>query len=314
LATIVFVHGMAQEQLGASSLEAIWLPALADGLRAGGHADIADRIWPPDRSSEITVRMAYYGDLFLDSGTMGGGENVAPASGPEQAVAEKFAIECLERAAQRENPDQRVAAKQLSYVHLSYRIPTGHFEHGAIREAQRSALKGLSKLKWFAPFGMSLAGRFVNTTFRQVSSYLVNEPVRGEIQRRVAALIDDDTKVLVGHSLGSVIAYEAAHRLERPLPLLMTLGSPLGLRSVIYDRVLPQPPGFPPRVQRWVNIADRNDLVAAEPDLRPMFGELAPGAVFDSGWTVRNGAQPHEAQFYLTKEQTGRPIGDAVKR
>jgi hypothetical protein len=314
LATIVFVHGMAQEQLGASSLEAIWLPALADGLRAGGHADIADRIWPPDRSSDITVRMAYYGDLFLDSGTMGGGEEVAPASGPEQAVAEKFAIECLERAAQRENPDQRVAAKQLSYVHLSYRIPTGHFEHGAIREAQRSALKGLSKLKWFAPFGMSLAGRFVNTTFRQVSSYLVNEPVRGEIQRRVAALIDDDTKVLLGHSLGSVIAYEAAHRLERPLPLLMTLGSPLGLRSVIYDRVLPQPPGFPPRVHRWVNIADRNDLVAAEPDLRPMFGELAPGAVFDSGWTVRNGAQPHEAQFYLTKEQTGRPIGDAVKR
>jgi hypothetical protein len=314
LATIVFVHGMAQEQLGASSLEAIWLPALADGLRAGGHADIADRIWPPDRSSDITVRMAYYGDLFLDSGTMGGGEEVAPASGPEQAVAEKFAIECLERAAQRENPDQRVAAKQLSYVHLSYRIPTGHFEHGAIREAQRSALKGLSKLKWFAPFGMSLAGRFVNTTFRQVSSYLVNEPVRGEIQRRVAALVDDDTKVLLGHSLGSVIAYEAAHRLERPLPLLMTLGSPLGLRSVIYDRVLPQPPGFPPRVHRWVNIADRNDLVAAEPDLRPMFGELAPGAVFDSGWTVRNGAQPHEAQFYLTKEQTGRPIGDAVKQ
>ena len=314
MATIVFVHGMAQEQLGASSLEAIWLPALADGLRVGGHADIADRIWPPDRSSEISVRMAYYGDLFLDSGTMGGGENVAPASGPEQAVAEKFAIECLERAAQRENPDQRVAAKQLSYVHLSYRIPTGHFEHGAIREAQRSALKGLSKLKWFAPFGMSLAGRFVNTTFRQVSSYLVNQPVRDEIQRRVAALIDDDTKVLLGHSLGSVIAYEAAHRLDRPLPLLMTLGSPLGLRSVIYDRVLPQPPGFPPRVQRWVNIADRNDLVAAEPDLRPMFGELAPGSVFDSGWTVRNGAQPHEAQFYLTKEQTGRPIGDAVKR
>src|SRR4051812_31999827 len=62
---------MAQEQFGASSLEAIWLPALADGLRAGGHADIADRVWPPDRSSDITVRMAYYGDLFLAAGTMG---------------------------------------------------------------------------------------------------------------------------------------------------------------------------------------------------------------------------------------------------
>lgn len=314
MATIVLVHGIAQEQLGPSSLEAVWLPALADGLRAGGHADIADRLWPADRFADVTVRMAYYGDLFLAEGTTGGSHDAAAPTASQQAVAEKFAAECLERAAQRENPDQRIAAKQLSYLHVSYRVPTGHFEQGAIREAQRGALKGLAKLKWFAPFGMSLAGRFVNTTFRQVSAYLVNEPIRAEVQRRVASLIDDDTKVLLGHSLGSVIAYEAAHRLERPLPLLMTLGSPLGLRSVIYDRVLPQPPGFPPRVRRWVNIADRNDLVAAEPDLRPMFGELAPGAVFDSGWTVRNGAQPHQAQFYLTKGQTGRPIGDAVKQ
>src|SRR5215212_3266156 len=103
---------MAQEQLGASSLEAIWLPALADGLRAGGHADIADRVWPPDRSSDVTIRMAYYGDLFLAAGTMGGG-GAEPPTVPEQAVAETFAAECLQRAAQREVPDQRAAAKQL---------------------------------------------------------------------------------------------------------------------------------------------------------------------------------------------------------
>src|SRR4051812_32475649 len=49
---------MAQEQFGASSLEAIWLPALADGLRAGGHTDIADRLWPPDRPVDRRRRQA----------------------------------------------------------------------------------------------------------------------------------------------------------------------------------------------------------------------------------------------------------------
>jgi hypothetical protein len=106
-----------------------------------------------------------------------------------------------------------------------------------------------------------------------------------------------------------VVAYEAAQRLNAPLPLLITLGSPLGLRTVVYDRVVPQPPSYPPHVRHWVNIADRNDLVAAEPDLRPMFGQIPTGAVFDGGWTVHNGAKPHQAEFYLTKQQVGGPIG-----
>jgi pimeloyl-ACP methyl ester carboxylesterase len=145
-----------------------------------------------------------------------------------------------------------------------------------------------------------------------VTRYLTEDEIREEVQRRVAVLIDDDTKILLGHSLGSVVAYETAHQFARPLPLLITLGSPLGLRTVVYDRVVPQPPTYPPRVQRWVNIADRDDLVAAQPDLRPMFGPLPPGATFDGGWTVHNGAKPHEAEFYLTKEQTGHPIGSLL--
>jgi hypothetical protein len=312
VATIVLVHGMAQEQFGASTLEASWLPALADGLRAGGYPDIAERLWPPDRSSGISARMAYYGDLFLPAGPIDGEVDDEALSDGEQDVAAGLAVECLRRAAGRDHPDRQIAVKQLSYLNLSY-DPVRHMEHGAAREVQRSALKRLAKLKWFAPFGMSLAGRFVNTALRQVSAYLISDELRTEIQRRVASLVDADTKVIVGHSLGSVVAYEAAHRLEHQIPLLVTLGSPLGLRTIVYDRVQPQPPGFPPRVRRWVNIADRNDLIAAEPDLLPMFGELAPGAVFDGGWTVRNGALPHQAEFYLTKAQTGRPIGQALK-
>lgn len=307
MATIVLVHGIAQEQLGAGSLESRWLPALADGVRAAGYSDVADLIWRGAAPGVISTRMAYYGNLFLIPGAQGADTDVGLETSAQRDLAEQLAREWLERAAQRDNPDQRAAAAQVSYLN-----PADHEEQGKFQEGQRAALNGLAKLKWFAPFGMAFAGKFVNRTLQQVTRYLTDDEIREEVQRRVAVLIDADTKVILGHSLGSVVAFEAAHGLDRPLPLLITLGSPLGLRTVVYDRVIPQPPSFPPRVQRWVNIADRNDLVAAQPDLKPMFGQLPPGAVFDGGWTVHNGAKPHEAEFYLTKEQTGRPIGEAL--
>jgi hypothetical protein len=94
------------------------------------------------------------------------------------------------------------------------------------------------------------------------------------------------------------------------LPLLVTIGSPLGLDTIIYPRLRPQPPMFPPRVLRWVNVADRDDFIAAEPDLTRMFsGGMPPEAKFEGSYTVENGAEPHSAVFYLTKALTGRPIG-----
>ena len=98
------------------------------------------------------------------------------------------------------------------------------------------------------------------------------------------------------------------------MELLLTIGSPLGLHTIVYERVQPQPPGFPPLVRRWVNIADRNDLVAAEPDLAPQFGTPPEGARFDAAWTVVNGAKPHEGTFYLGKKQVGSPVAEAIDK
>ena len=144
----------------------------------------------------------------------------------------------------------------------------------------------------------------------QVTRYLSDDALREQALARVHALLTPGTRVLIGHSLGSVVAFEAAQRFDHPLPLLITIGCPLGLHTVVYERVRPQPPRFPPAVHHWVNIADRNDIVAAEPDLTPLFGSTAPpGAVLEGGYTVENGAKPHQADFYLTKAQVGRPIG-----
>jgi hypothetical protein len=186
-------------------------------------------------------------------------------------------------------------------------------EEQALGAVLRSAINGIARVKWFAPYGMGFAERFVCRALAQVTSYLSDEEVRRAALQAVTDLVDQDTKIVIGHSLGSVVAYEAMHQINYSLPLFITIGCPLGLQTIIYPKLRPQPPCFPPAVQRWINVADSDDFIAAAPDLRPMFSRGVPTtAVFESGYTVDNGAKPHEAKFYLDKIEIGKPIGEVL--
>lgn len=172
----------------------------------------------------------------------------------------------------------------------------------------RPLLNALLRIGPFTRLGLSAAERLLGA-LRQVSRYLTDDELRATAQQRVLDLIDSDTRAVVAHSLGTVVAYETLHRLDQPLPLLVTLGSPLGMRTVIYERLRPQPASVPEAVKRWINVADRDDLVAADLDLTRGF----PGAngVLESHWTVDNGGKPHEATHYLAKSVIGRPVAAA---
>jgi hypothetical protein len=85
----------------------------------------------------------------------------------------------------------------------------------------------------------------------------------------------------------------------------------LGLRTIVTDRLRP-PPSFPPMVGRWANVADRDDVVAAELDLRPRFaGDLPAPSRFESV-LVDNGSTPHSPVHYLGKIAVGRAISEAL--
>ena len=92
-----------------------------------------------------------------------------------------------------------------------------------------------------------------------------------------------------------------------------TLGCPLGLRNIVYDRLQPQPPHVPACVTGWDNLADNDDLVAAHLDLTPFFPP-APGRTITpvTPPIVDNGARPHEASHYLTKRSAGRIVARAL--
>lgn len=306
MAAIVLVHGIAQEQYSADLLESKWLPALAGGVRTAGFPDIADKIWRASPGA-IEARVAFYGHLFLRPGAQGGGVEELP---PEQAeLAEQLSLEWLERAETRASNEEQ---RRTAAIELVYLRPDPARQAQGVRSAVRVAWKSLARLRWFARLGNAVAERFVVRALSQVTRYLTDDAIRGEIQQIVLDKIGDDTRVLLGHSLGSIVAYEVAHRLDRPLPLLVTLGSPLGVETLVLQRLRP-PASFPSQVSRWVNVADTDDLVAAEPNLTNLFAVSMPrDAIFEGSYTVDNGAEPHSAEFYLGKDHIGRPVGQVL--
>ncbi|MEO9062454.1 MAG: hypothetical protein ABI270_10500 [Nitrosospira sp.] len=310
MAEIVLVHGIDQQQKSADKLESTWLPALAGGIRDAGFPQVADRIWRnAGKPGSIDTRMAFYGNLFLAPGQQG--DDPGDFSPEEAQFAEALAVEWLKHVAERATKQKirETGERELSYVTKQMGAEQGM---GSI---MRSAIGSLSRVSWFAPFGMGFAERFVNRSLAQVTRYLTSDTIRSAAIESVFKLIGPETRVLIGHSLGSVIAYEAAHLMKQPLPLLLTLGSPLGLQTIVYQRLRPQPPGFPPAVQHWTNIADRDDFIAAEPDLEGLFHAGIPaGATFDGGYTVDNGADPHNSDFYLGKAQVGSAVGEIFNR
>lgn len=112
----------------------------------------------------------------------------------------------------------------------------------------------------------ALARILATTFFREVHTYFTDTDRRDAARTAVAdAIISTRPRIVLAHSLGSVLAYEALWAHEHPpVDLLVTLGSPLAMPDIVYDRLAAHPGerGRPPGVDRWINIADPGDIIA----------------------------------------------------
>ena len=89
--------------------------------------------------------------------------------------------------------------------------------------------------------------------------------VRDEIDRIVAsAMTEQQPTVVVGHLLGSIVAYHVLRSDSRSLrvPLFLTVGCPLGVRPI---RNQFAPLRFPLPVKQWLNAFDTRDVVSLYP-------------------------------------------------
>lgn len=305
MAQIVLIHGIGQQASSAEEQEEAWLPSLVKGVLASGHpqaAAVAARIAASMDQNELSLaRMAFYGDLFLPSDSQGEEAQASPAA---EALAEALATALLARAAA--SGDPRLAAEASNALSQAKSAPDGVQGLGA---RIRSVATALDENAWLTVriFG---ALQKAKRDLIQMTRYLTEDDLRAAIQARVALLLAEDTHLIIGHSLGSVVAWEACQAMTRPLPTLITLGSPLGFDTVVYPMLRPQPPTWPPLVHRWVNVAHPDDFVAIDPDLGPLF----PGK---DGQTVESASPPstyehHAASGYLEEHVTGHAIADAL--
>jgi hypothetical protein len=278
---IVAVHGIAQQFVGEHLLHSAWLPALRDGL---GRAGV-------DLPSVDDLKCAFYGDLFRKKGTKALGDVPYDASDVtewEQDLLEMWWREAALVEPQVPGPDAQT----------KLRTP---------RIVQR-ALNALSNSKFFG----SLAERVLIGSLKQVRSYLDDEAIRGAIQQRVSEKVKSDIRVIVGHSLGSLVAYEVlCQNPDWHIDVFVTLGSPLGIRRLIFDRLRPAPVNdigvWPRCVRSWTNIADGGDVVALEKKLARWFGKRVRDEL------IYNGAKAHDVSPYLTAEETGRAIAGGLR-
>ncbi|MEO3801327.1 hypothetical protein [Nonomuraea sp. B1E8] len=134
----------------------------------------------------------------------------------------------------------------------------------------------------------------------EVATYLTDQARRESCRQVVADVIRRNRpRVVIAHSLGSVVAYETlwAHP-ELEIDLLVTLGSPLGMRHVVFERLLPAPINGrgerPKNVGRWVNIADKDDIAAIPPALRESFTGVDAEELVNLDWI-----DFHTAEKYL---------------
>ncbi|GII57165.1 hypothetical protein Pth03_55540 [Planotetraspora thailandica] len=188
--------------------------------------------------------------------------------------------------------------------------------NGRVRSAAGESLTGIAHrlAEWLLDKLGPDAVKFAQDFCPEVATYLGGGNPRVKARDTVADVIRRRRpRAVIAHSLGSVVTYEAfwAHA-DLSTELLITLGSPLGMRNVVFERLAPVPVrgrgARPPGVGRWINIADKDDIAAIPSDLRGCFDGIEADVPCNIDWldfhTVRNylgcGATNKFVNPYLT--------------
>lgn len=164
------------------------------------------------------------------------------------------------------------------------------------------------------PVRTALFRQLVKHVFEDVHAYFfggaggtVRQAVTQALDAVGAGDGDEDGRggplVVVGHSLGSVVAYEVLAARNPRVDLFVTLGSPLGVTEI--QDCLAAPPAVPSRTALWLNASDARDVVALDHTLRPEYAP--PGRITDV--LVRNNGENHHAAVeYLSDALVRDPV------
>lgn len=152
---------------------------------------------------------------------------------------------------------------------------------------------------------LRLTGPVWPGTLREAYRYLRWPDVRDSVRRELFRYGErPEPDLVIGHSLGSVIAYDVAVH-GGPVRRLVTIGSPLSLRTVREHPTLVDGAGAPPAT--WVNAYDPADIVACGTGLAELWPQVRD-------IVVDNGRDAHGARHYLAQPQVGKAVAGLLRR
>jgi pimeloyl-ACP methyl ester carboxylesterase len=171
------------------------------------------------------------------------------------------------------------------------------------------ALSDLAGGDAIAALGQAANDAAFERTVDMVTIMATVPDVREQMRIRAERVVGDETRVVVAHSLGTLLTYEAlCHHPQWPVQTFVTLGSPLA-SPAIFEHLDPPPTDgrgeWPGSIQRWVNVRAVGDKAAAVP-LGERFGPRVEEVLID------NGHRAHAPEPYLNAAATGTAIAAAL--
>lgn len=146
--------------------------------------------------------------------------------------------------------------------------------------------------------------------FIQARNYMKNPQIRAQVLNRVLKKLPESGRVvIVGHSLGSVIAADLVRRLPVGLDVtgMVTIGSPLANGYFDVDKLRETLKEPPTNLAWWVNFWNVHDPVAAHRGVSSVFPWM-----IDFRIQTKVSSRVHDAAEYLTNEAVVAAIGFAL--
>ncbi len=282
---LVLVHGMRQEGKDPDVLRNSWIAALHSAWAREGLAVPA-----------YDLHMPFYGDELerLTQEARGSSQAVPKGGAGEAPSADE--VDMLREYGQAFGiTDEQVAAEVRAEV-TSKGIANWGITQAIARLAERRV-----------PLFGVVALDFV----RQVEAYLTRPHITEAVDDIVRPSLEGQRCVVVAHSLGTVVSYWLLRRAGAAcdVPLFVTAGSPLGIRTVKRRLQPPRPLARPEGVARWVNATDERDYVALYARLDS--ASFAPDIEnFDDVTNSR--ADAHSITEYLSHKRVAKSIFHAL--
>lgn len=289
--TLVFIHGRGQQGKNAGDLARQWCSGLNAGLTLASMAPV----------DPATVVFPFYGDL-LHAKALEVARNRVDID-----------LESVRRRPARVSIDPtmpveiaRIETEILQSMAQAADLETDEIERESLRD-NILRIPGASRLASFLADVTDGEQEIIERFLRDVAVYL--EYARDDVQRlvRLAVRKTRGELVIVGHSLGAVVARELLEdaSIRRRTMALVTTGSPLGIQGVYNNLATPgtQHPGVP----EWLTVWDAGDFVALGHPVKGLYGDPIEEI------RVRNpSGRTHDIEYYLRHQKVATWIGSRL--